>query len=102
MLLALTLIPVVLVVGETLPERRYPIVAAKAGEMCTVCGMPVSNGDVAIILKGRRMPVMKDMAETVLRNPEIYFRDKQAKGALFQEEFQGPPGAVSSGVSLGW
>jgi hypothetical protein len=102
MLLALTLIPGFSLSGETLPQSRYPIVTAKAGEICIVCGMPVSSGDIAIILKGRRMPVMKDMAETVLRNPEIYFRDKQAKGALFQEEFQGPPGAVSSGVSLGW
>ena len=102
MLLAVTLIPVVLVAGETLPERRYPIVAAKAGEICIVCGMPVSSSDIAIIVKGRRMSVMKDMAETVLSNPEIYFRDKQAKGALFQEDFQGPTGAVSGGVSLGW
>jgi len=102
MLLAATLIPVVFVAGETSPEPRYPIVTAKPGEICIVCGMPVSSGDIAIILKGRRMPVMKDMAETVLRNPEIYFRDKQAKGALFQEEFPGPPGAASSGVSLGW
>ena len=101
-LLVLILIPGFLVAGETLLQRRYPIVAAKAGEICIVCGMPVSSGDVAIVLKGRRMPVMKDMAETVLRNPEVYFRDKQAKGALFQEEFQGAPGAASRGVSLGW
>ena len=102
MLLVLTLIPGVLSFGETLPQSQYPTVAAKAGEICTVCGMPVSSSDVAIILKGRRMPVMKEMAETVLRNPEVYFRDKQAKGALFQEDFPGPTGAVSSGVSLGW
>jgi hypothetical protein len=102
MLLVLILIPGFLVAGETLPQRPYPIVAAKAGEICIVCGMPVSSGDIAIVLKGRRMPVMKDMAETVRRNPEVYFRDKQAKGALFQEEFQGSPGAVSRGVSLGW
>jgi hypothetical protein len=102
MLLVLTLIPGVLSFGETLPQSQYPAVAAKAGEICTVCGMPVSSSDVAIILKGRRIPVMKDMAETVLRNPELYFKDKQAKGALFQEDFQAPSGAVRAGVSLGW
>jgi hypothetical protein len=102
LLLVLTLIPEALVAGEPLPQHRYPTVAAKVGEVCIVCGMPVSSGDIAIILKGRRIPVMKGMAETVLRNPEMYFREKQAKGALFQEEFQGPPGAASSGVSLGW
>jgi hypothetical protein len=83
-------------------QSRYPTVAAKAGEICIVCGMPVSSGDIAIILKGRRMPVMKDMAAAVLKNPEIYFKSKQAKGALFQEDFQAPPGAAQAGVSLGW
>ena len=83
-------------------QSRYPTVAAKAGEICIVCGMPVSSGDIAIILKGRRMPVMKDMAAAVLKNPEIYFKSKQAKGALFQEDFQTPPGAAQAGVSLGW
>jgi hypothetical protein len=102
MLLVLALIPEVFLSGETLQQSQYPTVAAKVGEICIVCGMPVSSDDIAIILKGRRMPVMKEMAETVLRNPEIYFRDKQAKGALFQEDFQGPTGVVSSGVSLGW
>ncbi|HET6961366.1 MAG TPA: hypothetical protein VFJ27_02675 [Terriglobia bacterium] len=102
MLLVLALIPGSFLSGEMLPQPRYPTVTAKAGETCTVCGMPVSNDDVAIILRGRRMPVMKDMAESVLRNPEFYFKDKQARGALFQEDFQLRPGVVSSGVSLGW
>ena len=102
MLLVLTLIPDVLSFGETLPQSRYPTVAAKAGEVCIVCGMPVSSGDIAIVVKGRRMPVMKDMAETVLRNPEFYFKDKQARGALFQEDFQAPSGGDRAAVSLGW
>ena len=89
MLLTLTLIPCILAASKTQPLPRYPTVAAKAGEICIVCGMPVSSGDIAIILKGRRLPVMKDMAAAVLKNPEIYFKHKQAKGALFQEDFQG-------------
>src|SRR3990172_5587301 len=80
--------------SEPQPQSRYPTVAAEVGEICVVCGMPVSSGDIAIILKGRRLPVMKDMAAAVLKNPEIYFRSKQAKGALFQEDFQAPSGAV--------
>jgi len=102
MLLVLALIPECFLSGETLPQSQYPIVAAKACEICIVCGMPVSGDDIAIVLKGRRLPVMKDMAETVLRNPEFYFKDKQAKGALFQEDFQAPSGAVRAGVSFGW
>ena len=62
MLLVLTLISGVLSFGEALPQSQYPTVAAKAGEICTVCGTPVSSSDVAIILKGRRLPVMKEMA----------------------------------------
>ena len=102
MLLVSTLILEVFLSGEALPQSRYPTVAAKVGETCIVCGMPVSNGDIAIVLKGRRMPVMKDMAESVLRNPEFYFKDKQARGAMFQEDFQVPSGANRAGVSLGW
>jgi hypothetical protein len=101
-LLVLTLIPEVVLSGEALPQSGYPTVAAKAGEVCIVCGMPVSSGDIAIVVKGRRMPVMKDMAETVLRNPEFYFKHKQARGALFQEDFQAPSGADRAAVSLGW
>ena len=96
------LFPVLVFASEPQPESRYPTVAAEVGELCIVCGRPVSGSDVAIILKGRRMPVMKDMAASVLKNPEIYFKSKQAKGALFQEDFQAPPGAVQAGVSLGW
>jgi len=81
---------------------RYPTVAAEAGERCIVCGMPVSSGDIAIIVKGRRMPVMKVMAASVLKNPETYFKSKQPKGALFQEDFQAPSGTAQAGVSLGW
>ena len=88
--------------SEPQQQSHYPTVAAKVGEICVVCGMPVSSGDIAIILKGRRLPVMKDMTAAVLKNPEIYFKSKQAKSALFQEDFQAPPGAVQAGVSLGW
>lgn len=104
---AVTLLTVSLLTGSlwaTDPrlQPRYPTLPAEVGETCSVCGMPVSTGDIAIILKGRRMPVMKDMAAAVLKDPEAYFRRKQAKGALFQEEFQAPAGAVQAGVSLGW
>jgi len=101
-LLVLALSSAFLIGSETQPQPRYPTVAAKAGEICIVCGMPVSSGDIAIILKGRRLPVMKDMAAAVLKNPEIYFKHKQAKGALFLEDFQAPSGAVQDGVSVGW
>jgi hypothetical protein len=87
------------VYGELQLQTRYPTVAAEVGERCIVCGMPLSSNDTAIILRGRRIPVMKGMADTVLKNPEIYFKSVQARGALFQEDFQGQSGAVSKGLA---
>lgn len=101
-LLVLSLLSRLVFASETQPQSHYPTVAAKVGEICIVCGMPVSSGDIAILLKGRRMPVMRDMAAAVLKDPETYFKNKQAKGALFQEDFRAPSGAVQAGVSLGW
>lgn len=100
--LLLFLFAAVIYADEPQLQSRYPIVAAEVGERCTVCGMPLSSNDIAIILKGRRIPVMKGMAASVLKNPEIYFKSKQARGALFQEDFQAPSGAVQGGVNLSW
>ena len=101
-LLLLFLFAALIYADEPQPQSRYPTVAAEVGEHCVVCGMPLSSGDIAIILKGRRIPVMKGMAASVLKNPEIYFKSKQARGALFHEDFQAAPGAVQAGVNLGW
>jgi hypothetical protein len=101
-LLTVLLLSVPMFASGSQPQSQYPTTNAKAGEVCVVCGMPVSSDDIAILLKGRRMPVMKTMAAAVLKNPEIYFQKKQAKGALFQEDFQAPSGATWAGVSLGW
>ncbi|MCI0628443.1 MAG: hypothetical protein L0387_43460 [Acidobacteria bacterium] len=87
---------------ETCPSFPYPTVPARSGEICSVCGVPVSTDDVAFIVKGRRMPVMKRMRGAFLENPETYFKRKQVKSALFQEEFQAPKGVVQAGVSLRW
>src|SRR5512145_700931 len=100
--LLLFLFATVVYADEPQLQSRYPTVAAEVGERCIVCGMPLSSNDIAIILKGRRLPVMKGMVASVLKNPEIYFKNKQARGALFQEDFQAPSGAVQAGVNLSW
>jgi len=88
--------------GEPTVESRHPIAAARPGERCVICGTPLSGSDIAVIVKGRRVPVMKEMASAVLKDPETYFKNMQARGALFQEEFQIHSGATQAGVSLGW
>jgi len=88
-----------LLASEPNLPSRYSIAAAKPGERCVVCRTPLSGSDVAIIFKGRRIPVMKSMAAAVLNDPEAYFKNMEAKGALFQET---PSGATQAGVSPGW
>jgi hypothetical protein len=80
----------------------YPIVSARVGEYCTVCGSPLTVDDVALIVKGRRFPVDKSMVDVFLKNPQAYFRTKQVRGALFHEELQSAAGTTQSGLARGW
>ena len=70
------------------------------GEYCTVCGAPLTEKDVALIIKGRRFPLDKTMVDAFMRRKEEYFSAKQMKGALFQEELTAPAGVAQSGISL--
>jgi hypothetical protein len=90
-----------LMAGEGNPVK-YSTVPAKVGECCTVCGTPLNEEDVAVIMKGRRFPVDKSMLEVFLRNPQPYFRNQQLKSALFQEELEAPDGISQSGIGRGW
>jgi hypothetical protein len=102
-LLALCLLPPGNCLANDSPTpASYPAVAARDGEICVVCGSSVSSSDLAIIVKGRRLPVMKEMVAELLQHPETYFKTTQLRSALFQEEFETAPGAVQSGVGLGW
>jgi hypothetical protein len=76
--------------------------AAKRGERCTVCGVELTEDDVALIVRGRRVPLNKSMIETFMENPEKYFAQKQPKSALFQEELASSTGATLGGISSGW
>ena len=81
---------------------EYPVVSAKIGEHCTVCGVALTEEDVALIVRGRRVPLNKEMVDTFLNDQEKYFSEKQPKGALFQEELQAPAGVAQGGISRGW
>src|SRR6266511_4140931 len=76
-----------LLCAQEIPARSpYPVVPAKAGERCTVCGAPLGEDDVALLVRGRRVPLGKSMVDTFLADEEKYFAEKQPKSALFQEE----------------
>lgn len=75
---------------------------AKIGERCTVCGVALTEDDVALIVRGRRVPLNKNMVATFMSDPEKYFAKSQPKSALFQEELSAPAGAALGGISSGW
>lgn len=80
----------------------YKVVPAKPGERCTVCGVLLTEDDVALMVRGRRVPLNRSMVDSFLNNQEKYFADKQPRGALFQEEFNTEVGVSLGGVSTGW
>jgi hypothetical protein len=83
-------------------ESPYQSVPAKPGERCTVCGVPLTEDDIAFIVKGRRVPLNKAMVSEFLQNQEKYFATMQPRSALFQEELDAPAGTALGGVSSGW
>ena len=88
--------------ADTSIVSQYQSVPARPGELCTVCGTPLTEDDVALIVKGRRVPLNKAMVNAFLQNQEKYFTKMQPRGALFQEELDAPAGTALGGVSLGW
>ena len=80
----------------------YPVVPARTGERCTVCGASLSENDVALIVKGRRVPLCRTMVQDFLRNQDKYFAKLEPRGALFQENMESPDGTALGGISNGW
>ncbi len=83
-------------------QEPYPRVPAKISEFCTVCRVPLTAEDIALIVRGRRIPLCRAEVETFLSNREKLFSSKQPKSALFQEELSAPPGTAQGGISWGW
>ena len=80
----------------------YEKVSYNPGEICLVSGKPLVEGDVALIVRGRRVPLCFSKVDSFLAHQEKYFAALQPKGALFQEELSAPKGAALGGVTSGW
>jgi len=80
----------------------YDKVPYNPGEICLVSGKPLVEGDVALIVRGRRVPLCFSKVDTFLKYQDKYFARMQPKGALFQEELSAPKGAALGGVTSGW
>ena len=82
--------------------QTYSRVPAKDTELCTVCGTELTSEDVALIVRGRRIPLRQAHVETFLNNLERSFSSRQPRSALFQEDVSAPPGTAQGGISQGW
>ncbi|RMF66990.1 MAG: zinc ribbon domain-containing protein [Calditrichaeota bacterium] len=64
--------------------------------------MPLTEDDLVLIVRGRRVPLNRAMVDSFLNNQEKYFSKLQPKGALVQENLDAPRGTAQGGISLGW
>ncbi|MFQ5709750.1 MAG: hypothetical protein ACE5HO_20030 [bacterium] len=83
-------------------QTKYKRVAPKPGERCIICGVPLTEKDVTLIVRGRRVPLKHAMLDSFLNNEEKYFATLQPKSALFQENLEAPAGVAQGGITLGW
>ncbi len=88
---------------ESAPPTDYKRVHPKLGDYCTVGNVPLDTlQDVALIVRGRRVPLHRTMVDSFMRTQEKYFSRQQPKGALFQEELSAAQGTSLGGVTSGW
>lgn len=88
---------------ENALQTSYSRVRPQWGDYCTVGNVPLDTlQDVALIVRGRRVPLHRTMVDSFMRTQEKYFSQQQPKSALFQEELSAPPGAALGGVTSGW
>ena len=101
--LAFCLLALPLRTQENASQTPYQSVRPKLGDYCTVGNVPLDTlQDVALIVRGRRVPLHRTMVDSFMRTQEKYFSQQQPKGALFQEELSAAKGAALAGVTSGW
>jgi len=88
--------------SEMAPGKDREAVTASSvpGELCLVCRQPVGTGDVAVIHRGRRVPLHADACMAAWNaGADSIFTSLQPRGALFQEP-SNRPSALASGWFL--
>ncbi|MFQ5865849.1 MAG: hypothetical protein ACE5IW_11530 [bacterium] len=83
-------------------QYPYHKVLPKSTERCILCGVLLTQDDVVLIIRGRRVPLKYVMVDSFLQYQEKYFAQLQPKGALFQENLEAPVGVAQGGISFGW
>ena len=87
---------------ESADKIPYKVLPPKPGERCSICDMPLTDQDVALLVRGRRVPLNHMMVDSFLANEEKFFAAKQPRGALFSEEMSEQPGVSLGGITTGW
>jgi putative flippase GtrA len=87
---------------ESTDDIPYKVMPAKPGERCTICDVPLDEGDVALMVRGRRVPLDRSMVDSFMSNQAKYFAEKQPRSALFSEEMTSEHGVSLGGITLGW
>lgn len=80
---------------EIFEAQKNPL-PVEEGDTCIVCGDPLTENDIVLEVRGRRVPVARDALEDLLKNPNHYFVKLQPKAALFTESISTPS------FSWGW
>ena len=64
-------------------EGPFP---AREGETCAVCNTRLSRDDVAFLIDGQRLAVMREMREALLGEPLTYLARYKPEGMMFSGE----------------
>jgi hypothetical protein len=91
-----------LLLPALLESQEYPSQAPRSGDRCFICGAALSQSDVVLTIKGRRVPLKQAMVDSFLQNQDHYFAALQPRAALFQENAQADGRVSQGGISTGW
>ncbi|MEZ5404481.1 MAG: hypothetical protein R2729_32680 [Bryobacteraceae bacterium] len=84
-LAALLVLVNALALGQNKPRIMGPM-PAKDGETCVVCNSRVSRHDLAYVIDGQRMAVMRAMEADLLANPLEYVTKFRPEGMIFSNQ----------------
>ncbi len=87
---------------QTGSSGSYETSRPKEGDRCLICGVRLTDDDVVLLVRGRRVPLKKTMVDSFLNNKAQYFAEMQPRGALFQEEMGAREGVALGGITIGW
>ncbi|MEZ5355582.1 MAG: hypothetical protein R2762_23345 [Bryobacteraceae bacterium] len=87
---AAALAAVIWSVGASAPAQNKPHIVgpmpAKDGETCVVCNSRVSKDDLAYVIDGQRVAVMRAMEADLLANPLEYVTKFRPEGMIFSNQ----------------